>query len=196
MSDMNNRFLAAGLVAMLAAGLLAAPACAQEVPSTYRMSGGSMKPTVAPDTVLKIEKYPSDWLPMRGNIVAFRFPSDPSTIYFKRLIGLPAEKVQMIAGALHLNGNPLKREQLPDYTDKGPDGKPLKVKRWRETLPNAEVYETLDLMTGSPLDDTPVFDLGPDQFFVIGDNRDSSTDSRVPQVGVIPAEYIVGYAKR
>ena len=190
-----NKTLVAWCVAAIVAGLSSTAALGQET-FTFRMSGGSMKPTIAPDAVLTIAKYGSD-SPSRGDIIAFQFPSDPTTFFIKRLIGYPADKVQMIAGALHINGKPAPREQMADFSDKGLDGKPLKVRRWRETLPNATVYETLDVITGSPLDDTPLIDIPAGQYFVLGDNRDYSTDSRVtPQVGLIPLENIVGHVTR
>ena len=65
--------------------------------------------------------------------IVFRLPRDDSTDYIKRLIGLPGDRIQMIDGLLHINGQPVKRERLPDWVD---EDHRQNVKRWRETLPD------------------------------------------------------------
>ena len=70
------------------------------------------------------------------------------------------------------------------------------MRRWRETLPNGVSYTTLDLIDNGPLDDTPVYDVPAGHYFMMGDNRDNSTDSRVlDEVGYVPFENIVGRAE-
>ena len=134
--------------------------------------------------------------PQRGDVVVFRLPRDDSTDYIKRVIGLPGDRIQMIDGVLNINGTPIKRERAEDFvgTEDGPGIK--RIKRWKETLPNGVVYYTLDLVDNSFYDNTPVYIVPPDHYFMMGDNRDNSTDSRVlSQVGYVPIDNIVGRAE-
>jgi signal peptidase I len=135
--------------------------------------------------------------PRRGDIVVFRSPRDASADLIKRVIGLPGDRVQMIGGRLHLNGQPVPRERIEDFLDtEEQPGRTLRIRRWRETLPGGRSYTTLDLMERGPLDDTPVYAVPPGRYFMMGDNRDDSTDSRVlDEVGYVPFENIVGRAE-
>src|SRR5437763_9320888 len=134
--------------------------------------------------------------PERGDVVVFRLPRDDSTDYIKRVIGLPGDRIQMVDGVLNINGQPIRRERADDYvgTEDGPGIK--RIKRWKETLPNGVVYYTLDLVDNSFYDNTPVYTVPADHYFMMGDNRDNSTDSRVlSQVGYVPVDNIVGRAE-
>src|SRR6266545_2873504 len=71
--------------------------------------------------------------PERGDVVVFRLPKDDSTDYIKRVIGLPGDRIKMAGGLLHINGVPVMRERVGDFTD---DEFGSRVRRWRETLPN------------------------------------------------------------
>jgi signal peptidase I len=102
----------------------------------------------------------------------------------------------MIDGVLNINGQPVKHERIDDLVDTDENGRTTRVKRWRETLPNGVSYTTLDLIDNGFYDNTPVYEVPPRHYFMMGDNRDNSTDSRVlSQVGYVPLENMVGRAQ-
>ncbi len=133
--------------------------------------------------------------PKRGDVVVFRAPKDAAITYVKRVVGLPGERIQMINGVLNINGVPIKRERIDDFIDTEKGGQ-TRIRRWREILPNGVSYATLDLQDNGPLDNTQIFEVPPEHYFVLGDNLDNSTDSRIlASFGYVPAENILGRAE-
>ena len=123
-------------------------------------------------------------------------PRDPATDYVKRVVGLPGDQIQMIHGVLNINGVAVKQEQIEDFVDTDAPGPTTRVKQWRETLPNGVSYATLDLYPEDFWDNTGVYAVPAAHYFVLGDNRDNSQDSRTSQVGYVPFENLVGRADR
>ena len=138
--------------------------------------------------------------PRRGDVVIFKLPSDGDTDYIKRLIGLPGDKIQMIKGRLYINGEIAPHEPIAPYETVGHFGKPIEVRRYIETLPGGVRHEIIQLDGDNGLlANTPVYEAPPGHYFVLGDNRDNSTDSRVPAqsagVGFVPRDNLVGKVK-
>lgn len=131
--------------------------------------------------------------PERGDIAVFRLPSDPSTDYIKRVIGLPGDQVQVLDGVVLINGTPVERERVDDFVEQSANGREVAIPRYVEILPNGVSYSTLDLGP-SLFDNTKVYEVPEGHYFMMGDNRDNSTDSRA-SVGFVPFENFVGRAE-
>ena len=131
--------------------------------------------------------------PERGDVAVFRLPSDPSVDYIKRVIGLPGDRIQVRDGVLYINGEEVPREQVGTYEPEGRYNRGEPVPVYKETLPNGVTYDTLDLSPNSPGDNTREFVVPEGHYFMMGDNRDNSSDSRFT-VGYVPLENFVGRA--
>jgi signal peptidase I len=136
----------------------------------------------------------------RGDVVVFRKPSDPSQDYIKRVVGLPGDRIQIVAGVLHINGEPVKLEKAEDRVEIDAYGGENHVARYYETLPNGVKHVILKRPgMGAALEDTPEYKVPAGNYFMMGDNRDNSSDSRVsPEaggVGFVPEQNLVGRAE-
>jgi len=178
----------------------------------FNIPSGSMIPTLLVGDYLFVSKFSYGYsrysipfgldlfpgrvlgdLPERGDVAVFKLPSDPSTDFIKRVIGLPGDRIQMIESVLHINGEPVKRERIEDFI---PDNTNIRVPQYVETLPNGRSYRTLDQTPTGPLDNTSVYQIRQGFYFMMGDNRDDSQDSRVTfAVGQVPAQNLVGRAE-
>ena len=136
--------------------------------------------------------------PKRGDVAVFKLPSDRSIDYIKRVIGLPGDRIQMKDGVLYINDVAVKKERIEDYIDpeaEASQGRMRVVPQYKETLPNGVTYNVLDLTPNGDTDNTDVYVVPEGHYFMMGDNRDNSRDSRyLDGVGYVPIENFVGRA--
>jgi signal peptidase I len=131
--------------------------------------------------------------PRRGEPALFRLPRHPSETYVKRVIGLPGDRVRVVGGEVLVNGRKLPRVLLGSASDPGQPGRT--VMRYRETSADGASYVVFDRGPGHEGDDTEIFVVPEGCYFMMGDNRDNSLDSRWPKeigVGFVPAENLIG----
>ena len=143
-------------------------------------------------------------LPERGDVVVFRFPKDTRIDYIKRVMGVPGDTLQMKEGILYINGKPLERKYVDDFSDME-NNIVEAIPRYTETLPEGKTITILheNPPTGSDVkeqnkyqmaNDSKEFIIPEGKYFMMGDNRDNSSDSRF-DVGFVPLENIVGKAQ-
>ncbi len=135
--------------------------------------------------------------PRRGDVVVFKLPRDNETDYIKRLIGLPGDRIQMIDNVLFINGTAVRNVEMSRQDIQNLYGTQTVIQQ-RETLPEGREINIQDWGPGNISDNTPVFEVPAGHYFMIGDNRDNSQDSRYDEsagVGYVPAENLIGKAE-
>ncbi len=181
----------------------------------FNIPSGSMKGTLLVGDYLFVSKlsygysrYSFPWgmvpfsgrvfsgTPERGDVVVFKLPRDNSTDYIKRVIGLPGDTIQMRDGVLYINGKRIPKRRIADFETKSETGLRRRVPQFEETLPNGVKYRVLDEEPNGPFDNTDTFRVPTGHYFMMGDNRDNSTDSRAQWgVGFVPHQNLVGRAE-
>jgi signal peptidase I len=182
----------------------------------FNIPSGSMEPTLLVGDYLFVSKYsygysraslpfslgPSwgrifERIPKRGDVVVFKRPFGNHEDYIKRVIGLPGDHIQMIGGILHINGKPVERQRIEDFVEKDRDGNIMRAPQYIETLPNGVKHRIIEYFgDNGPADNTQEYVVPPGHYFMMGDNRDNSEDSRfLDEVGYVPAENLVGRAE-
>ena len=180
----------------------------------FRIPSGSMYPTLQVGDYLFVSKYSYGYsrysfpagLPLfegrffysetkRGDIVVFKFPKNTNTDFIKRVIGLPGDRVQVKEGRLYINGEMVERDEKERYIIDEYVSVPEFYHQYEETLPNGKIHRIIEMSDEERVvDDTEEFVVPEDSFFMMGDNRDRSDDSRLT-VGFVPKENLVGKAR-
>ncbi len=170
--------------------------CAYE---PYNIPSSSMVPTLLVGDYLFISKYPYGYSrysfpfsipfvpagtrafvsgrPERGDVVVFKEPTHNSVDYIKRVIGLPGDTVQMAGGRLYINGQMVDREFIGTKLVET-EGGLMDYNHYIETLPNGVKHDIYELSDNMTTDYTEPVTLPADYYFLMGDNRDNSADSR------------------
>ena len=133
--------------------------------------------------------------PQRGDVAVFRNEITGED-YIKRVIGMPGDTVQMKQGRLYINGTMVEREQVGTAEDTDSDMRSVPVLVYKETLPNGVVHTIQEVSDDQGLDNTSEYRVPAGHYFMMGDNRDRSADSRVlSQVGYVPFDNFIGKAE-
>lgn len=184
------------------------------VAQPFRIPSGSMQPTLEVGDYIVVTKWSFGYgrysfaplenllphgrlfghAPTRGQVVVFRPAPEPERDFIKRLIGMPGDHIKMTNGILFINGVAVQRQDLGvvDFTNQ--DGYVDHLQEYRETLPNGVTYLTFDRNPHGDLDTTREFVVPAGNYFMMGDDRDNSDDSR-RSVGYVPFENFVGPAQ-
>jgi signal peptidase I len=162
---------------------------------SFSIPSSSNMPTLMVGDYVMADIRHSAVTPTYGDMAVFRLPRGPAVDYIKRIVGLPGDRVQMLQGVLHLNGQPVRRETLGSSKQGAGASVPAAaVTRYRETLPNGCTYNVLGSENG-PGESTAEYVVPPGHFFVLGDNRDNSLDSRMNTFGYVPIGNMIGVAR-
>jgi signal peptidase I len=183
----------------------------------FKIPSGSMVPTLIVGDFILVNKYAYGIRlpivnkkiidvgePKRGDVMVFRYPEDPSVDYIKRVIGLPGDRVASLNKILSINGTVLPRKVLPDYLnrEKLHFSKQYSERAgdvWHSILLEDDAPAAMPPMTRFPFSENCLYNsegvvctVPPGHYFMMGDNRDNSADSRV--WGFVPEGNIVGRA--
>jgi signal peptidase I len=183
----------------------------------FHIPSGSMRPGLLEGDFLFVSKYSygysrysfpfatrinwmegrtGEHLPKRGDVVVFRTPQDPSVNFIKRVMGLPGDRIRVLDGKVILNGELLRYDRIDDFVFKVPGRPEGPVLRYEEELPDGHTQEVLDMTGFGRLDNTKEFLVPEGHYFMMGDNRDDSDDSRAPDgIGFVPFDHFVGRAE-
>ena len=180
----------------------------------FNIPSGSMKPNLLVGDFIFVSKYSYGFskhslpfsiplipgkifsnTPERGDVVVFKTPENNRTDYIKRVIGLPGDKIEIKNGIIFINGSEILRKKLNDFIDTDNKTSNKRVRMYNEYFFNKEI-NILDITDNGIADNTQLFNVPENHFFVMGDNRDNSQDSRfISTVGFIPYKNLVGKAQ-
>ena len=199
--DTIKTLLVAGIIAISFRSVVAEP---------FNIPSGSMIPTLLVGDYLFVSKYSYGYsrysfpfgiapingrvfedTPQRGDVAVFRLPSNVSIDYIKRIVGLPGDRIQVKDGILFINGEAAKRRQIGESMI-GNGRFVRKAKVYEETFPDGHTHTIQEFSDSASLDNTIEFRVPEGHYFMMGDNRDGSQDSRVAAVGPVPFRNLIG----
>ena len=179
----------------------------------FKIPSGSMYPTLYVGDYLFVSKYTYGYskhslpwsiplfegriwkdAPKRGDVVVFKYPRDNRTDFIKRVIGLPGDTIKLENGRLFINGQKVEREQIEDFVMRDRNGNAERYRQYVETLPGGVKHRILEISDSEDNDEFSEVKVPQGTYFMMGDNRDRSDDSRV-NVGFVPEENLVGKAR-
>ena len=180
----------------------------------FNIPSGSMKPNLLVGDFIFVSKWSYGYskyslpfsiplipnkifsrIPERGDVVVFKTPEDNRTDYIKRVIGLPGDKIKILNGQIIINDKKILRKKTNDFIDNDKNTSLKRVRKYMEYFDELN-FEVLDIMDNGIVDNTELFIVPEGHFFVMGDNRDNSQDSRFKKiVGFIPLDNLVGKAR-
>ena len=180
----------------------------------FNIPSGSMIPTLLVGDYLFVSKYSYGYsrysfpfgimpingrifgtMPDRGDVAVFRQPKNESVAFIKRIVGLPGDLIQISNGLLYINGAPVSRNNQASISAfEGLQFTRFEV--FEETLPNGRSYVIQERSDNDLFDNTGIYEVPEGHYFMMGDNRDNSRDSRTASVGMVPSENLIGRAER
>lgn len=179
----------------------------------FKIPSGSMYPTLYVGDFLFVSKYTYGYSkhslpwsiplfegriwkdePKRGDVVVFKYPRDNRTDFIKRVIGLPGDKIKLENGRLFINGQKVERRQVEDFVMRDKTGNAERYRQYVEVLPGGVEHQILEISDNEDNDEFSEVEVPQGTYFMMGDNRDRSDDSRV-NVGFVPEENLVGKAR-
>ena len=202
--DTIKTLFIAGLIAISFRSVIAEP---------FNIPSGSMIPTLLVGDYLFVSKFSYGYsrhsfpfsaaprsnrvmasTPERGDVAVFRLPSNVSVDYIKRVVGLPGDRIQVKRGILHINGQAVER-RLVGNGNIAPGQTSLITQRYEEVFPDGHRHIIQEVSDNQVFDNTPEFTVPDGHYFMMGDNRDNSRDSRSSSVGFVPFENFIGRAE-